>query len=119
MDILQKTAERNAAAACDDMMRAADNVAAELADLSPAMLADIGAQIKRAADAIAKADKACKARILDEAADGELRGASFTARVVESVRWTLDAKRVRSEMGDAWCDERSKQAHVRSVRYAV
>jgi len=119
MDILQKTAERNAAAACDDMMRAADNVAAELADLSPAMLADIGAQIKRAADAIAKADKACKARILDEAADGELRGASFTARVVESVRWTLDTKAIKDEMGEDWTTARSKCATVRSVRYAV
>jgi len=82
-------------------------------------LADVGAACKRAADALEKAHKAIKARILCEANDNELRGNSFTARIVESIRWTLDTKAIKEEMGEDWTTAHSKCANVRSVRYVV
>lgn len=112
-------AYRNAERALDDMGYALDNLGEEMDALGSDRLADIGARIKRATDALDKLDKACKARILAEASDGELRGQGFVARIVESVRWTLDAKVVREEMGEDWATARSKCATIRSVRYGV
>jgi hypothetical protein len=42
-------------------------------------------------------------------------GQSYSASITEAVRWTLDAKVVRSEMGDAWWNERCRQAVVTTV----
>jgi len=44
-------------------------------------------------------------------ADGVLYGATIT----EAVRWTLDAKTVRSEMGDGWWNARCRQGVVTTV----
>jgi hypothetical protein len=42
-------------------------------------------------------------------------GRSYSASITEAVRWTLDAKSVRSEMGDAWWNARCQQAVVTTV----
>jgi hypothetical protein len=42
-------------------------------------------------------------------------GRSYSASITEAVRWTLDAKAVRSEMGDAWWNARCRQAVVTTV----
>ena len=42
----------------------------------------------------------------------EAEGAVYAAAVTQAVRWTLDAKTVRAEMGDDWWNGRCKQALV-------
>jgi hypothetical protein len=42
-------------------------------------------------------------------------GRSYSASITEAVRWTLDAKAVRSEMGDAWWNTRCRQGVVTTV----
>lgn len=42
-------------------------------------------------------------------------GAVYSASITEAVRWTLDSKAVRTEMGDAWYDARCRQSVVTTV----
>jgi hypothetical protein len=39
----------------------------------------------------------------------------FTAAVTKAVRWTLDTKAVKAEMGAPWWDARCRQTLVTSV----
>lgn len=58
--------------------------------------------------------------LTDETAQGKsgrLDGINWFANVVEAVRWTLDTKAVKAEMGDEWYDQRCKQAVVRTTKY--
>lgn len=45
----------------------------------------------------------------------EAEGALFRVTVSEAVRWTIDSKSVKAEMGDAWWTSRCRQAVVRTV----
>jgi hypothetical protein len=45
------------------------------------------------------------------AADGIL----YSATIADTVRWTLDAKAVRTEMGEAWWNARCRQSMVTTV----
>src|ERR1700720_4280715 len=45
----------------------------------------------------------------------EIEGAVYRATISDAVRWTLDAKAVRGEMGDAWWNARCRQSLVTSV----
>src|SRR5580704_9368529 len=49
----------------------------------------------------------------------EAEGAQYAAAVTQAVRWTLDTKAVRSEMGDAWFDRRCRQSLVTTVTVAA
>jgi hypothetical protein len=42
-------------------------------------------------------------------------GAVYSASITEAVRWTLDSKAVRAEMGDGWYDARCRQSVVTTV----
>jgi hypothetical protein len=42
-------------------------------------------------------------------------GRNYSASITEAVRWTLDAKSVRSEMGDPWWNARCRQGVVTTV----
>jgi len=59
--------------------------------------------------------------VLDTATDqgksATIKGINFYASVIETIRWTLDSKAVKAEMGQAWYDERCKTSTVRSVKY--
>jgi hypothetical protein len=46
----------------------------------------------------------------------EADGALFHVKITEASRWTIDASRVREEMGESWVLARSKIASVTSVR---
>src|ERR1051325_1238455 len=48
----------------------------------------------------------------------EAEGAHFAAAVTQAVRWTLDAKAVRAEMGDNWWNGRCKSALITTVTVA-
>ena len=47
-----------------------------------------------------------------ETAEGML----FRATLSQSARWTLDAERIRQELGELWCISHSKVSAVTSVR---
>lgn len=49
----------------------------------------------------------------------EAEGAVYAATVTQAMRWTLDAKAVRCEMGDAWWNTRCKSALVTTVTVAA
>lgn len=89
-----------------------------VSELDGAALADIGAKVKSACDKLSKTDKAIKARIIDRG-EQVLMGEIFKATLIESVRWTLDTKAVKLEMGEEWAIARSKQSTSRSVRYGA
>jgi hypothetical protein len=46
---------------------------------------------------------------------GTVDGAAFSASITEAVRWTLDAKTVKAEMGEAWWNPRCRQSLVTTV----
>src|SRR5580692_5330384 len=46
-------------------------------------------------------------------------GDQYAAAVTQAVRWTLDTKAVRSEMGDGWFDRRCRQSLVTTVTVAA
>lgn len=103
------TIAQNAQAICDGSLDGADI----------AEIVDMGATLKKAIDALGKLDKSIKKRILSEATDGVAHGTTFTAKITEQVRWTLNAPAIKEEMGEEWVTAHSKPAHVRSVRYGV
>jgi hypothetical protein len=45
----------------------------------------------------------------------EAEGAQYAAAVTQAVRWILDARAVRAEMGDNWWNQRCKQSLVTTV----
>src|SRR6266550_9128555 len=47
--------------------------------------------------------------------DGEVEGSFYRATISDAVRWTLDAKAVRSEMGEPWWNARCRQALITTV----
>lgn len=49
----------------------------------------------------------------------QAEGAVYGATVTQAVRWTLDAKAVRAELGDNWWNQRCKQALVTTVTVAA
>jgi hypothetical protein len=49
----------------------------------------------------------------------EAEGDQYAAAVIQAVRWTLDTKSVRAEMGDAWFDRRCRQSLVTTVTVAA
>jgi hypothetical protein len=49
----------------------------------------------------------------------EAEGAVYAATVTQAMRWTLDAKAVRAELGDNWWNARCKQALVTTVTVAA
>ena len=49
----------------------------------------------------------------------EAEGMLFRASISESTRWTLDAERVKTEMGELWTVAHSKVSAVTSVRLSA
>jgi len=44
-----------------------------------------------------------------------IEGSAFDATIIAAVRWTLDSKAVRAEMGSAWWDARCRQSLVTTI----
>jgi hypothetical protein len=79
----------------------------------PALVDEFGALKAQIAE-LETREKALRTELIDRGssvADGTLYSASIT----EAIRWTLDAKAVRSEMGDAWWNTRCRQGVVTTV----
>ena len=78
----------------------------DLADQLGALKAEIAALEAR--------EKALRDELIARAT-ATVDGALYTASITEAVRWTLDAKAVRGEMGDAWWNARCRQGVVTTV----
>lgn len=74
---------------------------------------ELGALKARIVDLEAR-EKLLRAELIDRratCADGSV----YSATITEAVRWTLDSKAVRAEMGSAWYDARCRQSVVTTV----
>jgi hypothetical protein len=77
-------------------------------------LGSIKAQI---ADLKARED-ALKAELIARGA-AEAEGSLFRATISTAMRWTLDAERVKAEMGENWYTTRCKTSAVTSLRISA
>mgnify|MGYP003109254965 CR=1 FL=1 len=80
----------------------------------------ISAEIKQ----LQKKQQELRGLILETMDDNDVRfiaGSNDALGVVksETVRWTLDTKAVREEMGDVWADQRSNMTPVVSLRVST
>jgi hypothetical protein len=81
-------------------------------------LADQLGELKAEIAALEIREKALRDELIRRGA-AEVEGADYNAAITAAVRWTLDAKAVRSEMGDAWWNARCHQALVTTVTVRV
>lgn len=119
MDDMQVMAVRNLDREIERALSSVEMISEDIANLPVEHLADMGARIKRLADTIDFARKNINKRIIENAVDGELRGAHHCAKIVESIRNTFDSKAARAEYGEEWYKARCKQSETVSVRFAV
>jgi hypothetical protein len=83
-------------------------------NLSAADLADRLGTLKAEIAALADREKALRDELLRRG-EREIEGAMFAATVSDAVRWTLDTKAVKAEMGAGWYDQRCRQAIITTV----
>ena len=92
----------------------------------PKQCVDFAARLRQSIAELSKFEKALTADLTGgvefekETAQGnsvKIPGIEFYASVTETVRWSLDTKAVKAEMGAEWYDERCKMATVRGVKY--
>jgi len=79
----------------------------------PAIVDELGTLKVQIADLEAR-EKALRDELIGRGS-AVVEGMLYSASITEAVRWTLDAKTVRSEMGDAWWNARCRQAVVTTV----
>jgi hypothetical protein len=87
-------------------------------NLSLGELVDQLGHAKAEAAGIKAREEALKAELTARGVT-EAEGALFRATVSEAARWTLDAAVIREEMGEAWCDKRSKVTATTTVRVSA
>jgi hypothetical protein len=78
-------------------------------------LVDQLGHIKAEAAEIAAREQALRSELIARGVC-EAEGVLFRASLSESTRWTLDATRIREEMGELWCTSHSKVATVTTLR---
>jgi len=93
---------------------------------NPKTLIDFAAQLRLHIKELQKIEKAVTqettgAVILDnetpQGSSVKVQGVAFYASVTATVRWSLDTKLVKSEMGSQWYDEHCRQGVVIAVKY--
>ncbi len=84
-------------------------------NLTTAALADEFGALDCQVKALEARLAAIKAELKRRGGDA-IEGAHFLVTRSEAVRWTLDTTAIRSEMGEEWCNRRSKAAAVTSFR---
>ena len=89
-----------------------------LHNLSVGQIADELGTVKAQAADIAARESALKAELIARGVR-EAEGALFRATITEATKWTLDAARIRAELGEAWCTARSKVSTVTTLRVAA
>jgi hypothetical protein len=89
-----------------------------LHNLSAGDLVDQLGAIKAEAADIKAREEALRAELIARGVS-EAEGALFRATISEGTRWTLDAERIRDEMGEAWCTAHSKVGTATTVRVSA
>ena len=98
------------------MAKASANIASvnPLRNLSANALVDQLGAVKAEIAAFEGREKALRDELLRRGLT-EAEGARFNATVTQAVRWTLDTKAVKAEMGAPWWDARCRQSLVITV----
>jgi hypothetical protein len=73
--------------------------------------------IKAAIADLQSREKALRDELLARSVS-QAEGAQFGAVISQSVRWTLDTKGVKAEMGEVWYDRHCRQTPVTTVSVA-
>ena len=77
-----------------------------------ALVDQLGAVKARIAD-LETREKALRDELIRRG--GDAAGAAYSASITQAVRWTLDTKALKAEMGLAWYDARCRQSMVTTV----
>src|SRR5689334_7398229 len=98
------------------MPKAVANIASisPLHNLPPVQLADQLGALKTQIAQLEVREKALRDELLRRGIS-DVEGALFSATITEAVRWTLDTKTVKAEMGAPWWDARCRQTLVTTV----
>jgi hypothetical protein len=98
------------------MAKVSANIASvnPLHNLPPAQLVDQLGAVKAEIAALEVREKALRDELLHRGIT-EAEGAMFSAAITQAVRWTLDTKAVKAEMGAPWWDARCRQTLVTTV----
>ena len=83
-------------------------------NLSTGDLVDQLGGLKAAIADLEKRQKALRDELLARAVE-QVEGAQFGATITRSVRWSLDTKSVKTEMGEGWYDRHCRQTSVTTV----
>ena len=70
--------------------------------------------VKAAIADLQNREKALRDELLSRSVP-QVEGAQFGAIITQSIRWTLDTKAVKAEMGEGWWDARCRQSLVTTV----
>jgi hypothetical protein len=122
--VYRKSAERGAGNTSPGLPKARRNpvpkAVANIASIAPlhnlqvrAVVDQLGA-LKAEIAEIEVREKALRNELLRRGVT-EAEGALFSAAVTQAVRWTLDTKSVKAEMGARWWDARCRQSLVTTV----
>jgi hypothetical protein len=96
-------------------MPKAVSIISQFHNLSAGDLADqLGALKAEIADLEAR-EKALRDELVRRGVPA-IEGAVYDATITAAVRWTLDTKAVKAEMGAVWYDARGRQALVTTVK---
>jgi hypothetical protein len=87
-------------------------------NLSIGELVDQLGHVKAEAAEIKAREDALRAELIARGIT-EAEGMLFRATVTEATRWTLDAERIKAEMGELWTVAHSKVSAVTSVRLSA
>jgi hypothetical protein len=82
----------------------------------PAVVDELGGLKAQIAE-LETREKALRAELIRRGT-AAVEGAAYSATITEAVRWTLDSKAVRAEMGDGWWTARCRQGVVTTVTVA-
>jgi hypothetical protein len=98
------------------MAKASANIASvnPLRNLPATALVDQLGALKAEIAALEAREKALRDELLRRGLS-EAEGAQFGATITQAVRWTLDTKAVKTEMGAPWWDARCRQSLVTTV----
>jgi hypothetical protein len=87
-------------------------------NLSVGELVDALGHVKAEGAEVKAREDALRAELLARGVT-EAEGMLFRASISQCTRWTLDAGRIRQELGELWCISHSKVSTVTSVRLSA
>ena len=95
-------------------MPKAVSILSPLHNLPTGDLVDQLGGLKAAIADLEKRQKALPDELLSRAVE-QVEGAQFGATITDSIRWTLDTRAVKAEMGEGWYDQHCRQSAVTTV----